>query len=228
MKAILLSAGYGTRLMPFTKNKPKCLMRIKNKILLDIWVEKLLKLGIKEILINLHYKKEKIIKHIEKSNYKNYIKFVIEKKLLGTAKTLILNQNFYKSTEVMLIHSDNLCIDNLKKFLLAHKKRPKKCLMTMLAFDTTSPETCGILELDKKGIVKKIFEKKKNSPGNLANGAVYILSRKLTKLLKKKKYYDFSTEVLPKLFGRIYVYKTNMPFIDIGTPENLKKSQNLL
>ena len=77
----------------------------------------------------------------------------------------------------------------------------------------------------KKGIVKQIFEKKNNPPGNLANGAIYILSRKLTSFLKNKKYIDFSNQVLPILLGKIYTYNTKKPFIDIGTLKNYKKSQ---
>ena len=80
MKAILLSAGYGTRLMPLTKKKPKCLMKIKKKVLLDFWIEKLLKIGIKDILINLHYKRDKVEKHISKSKYKKFLTTTTEKK----------------------------------------------------------------------------------------------------------------------------------------------------
>lgn len=228
MRAILLSAGYGKRLLPLTKNKPKCLLKIKGKVLLDLWLDKLINLGIKKILINVHYKKEMIIKHIKKSKYRNFVKIIEETKILGTAKTLIVNYDFYKSSDLMLIHSDNLCIDDLRKFLIAHKKKPKNCLMTMLAFNTLTPETCGILKLNNKGIVTKMYEKKKNSPGNLANGAVYILSKKLTKNLQKHNYFDFSLDVIPTLMGKIFVYKTNAPFIDIGTPKNFKKSQILL
>ena len=95
MKAILLSAGYGTRLMPYTKNTPKCLMKINDKPLLEFWIEKLLKIGFTSILINLHYKKEKVIRFISKSKYKKFLKTSVEDKLLGTAQTLITNYDFY-------------------------------------------------------------------------------------------------------------------------------------
>ena len=45
LKAILLSAGFGTRLRPLTENIPKCLIKVKGKPLLDIWLSKLEKLG---------------------------------------------------------------------------------------------------------------------------------------------------------------------------------------
>ena len=55
MKAILLCAGKGLRLRPYTNNIPKCLMPIKGKPLLEIWLEKLFSAGITNILINAHY-----------------------------------------------------------------------------------------------------------------------------------------------------------------------------
>ena len=213
--------------MPLTKSKPKCLIEVKGKPILDIWIEKLINLGIKKILINLHYKKDLVAKHIYKNKYRKYIELSFENKLLGTARTLIKNYNFYKSSDVMLIHADNYCLENLNNFLRAHKKRPTNCLLTMMTFKTNNPKDCGIIKLNNNGVVQKIFEKKKNAPGKIANGAVYILTRKLTLLLKNSSYNDFSTEVLPKFLGKIYTYQTYKPFLDIGTIKNLKKSQLL-
>ena len=202
-------------------------MKIKNKVLLDFWIEKLLKIGIKDILVNLHYKKDQVIKHISKSKYKKFISTTIEKRILGTAKTLISNYEFYKTSDVMLIHSDNYCIDSLKKFISSHRKRPKKCLMTMMTFKTDDPKNCGILKISKNGVVKKIYEKKKKVYGNIANGAIYILTKKFLKLIKNKNYKDFSTEVLPKFVGRIFTYHTTQPLIDIGTLKKYKLAKKI-
>ena len=69
MKALLLSAGFGTRLKPYTKNLPKCLMKINDKPLLDYWIHALFSSGIKEILINTHYLSKKVEKFIISSKY---------------------------------------------------------------------------------------------------------------------------------------------------------------
>ena len=97
--------------------------------------------------------------------------------------------------------------------------------MTMLTFRTDTPSSCGIVELNEHGVVIGFHEKVSNPPGNLANGAVYILSTDLIASLEKET--DFSTEVLTKLVGKIYTYNTNMPFVDIGTPEAYKKANSL-
>ena len=59
-------------------------------------------------------------------------------------------------------------------------------------------------------------------PGNLANGAVYLLSPEFLQLARKRFFgaTDFSTEILPALMGRIYTYTTHEVFIDIGTPQS--------
>jgi len=125
----------------------------------------------------------------------------------------------------MLIHADNYCLADLQAFIKAHKSRPEECLMTMLTFRTDTPSSCGIVELNEQGVVIGFHEKVSNPPGNLANGAVYILSTDLIASLEKET--DFSTEVLTKLVGKIYTYTTDMPFLDIGTPEAYKKANSL-
>ena len=67
MKAILLATGYGTRLRPITNSIPKCLVKIKNEPLLNIWLEKLTKVGIEKILINTHYLSKQVENFVDKS-----------------------------------------------------------------------------------------------------------------------------------------------------------------
>jgi mannose-1-phosphate guanylyltransferase len=72
-------------------------------------------------------------------------------------------------------------------------------------------------------------EKVDHPPGNLANGAIYLLSSKFFQILATE-FRDascFSTQILPKLMGRIYTYKTNAPLIDIGSPEAYIKANQL-
>ena len=55
IKALLLSAGFGTRLRPLTLNTPKCLVKINGKTILQYWLTKLEDIGVESILINTHY-----------------------------------------------------------------------------------------------------------------------------------------------------------------------------
>jgi mannose-1-phosphate guanylyltransferase len=76
--------------------------------------------------------------------------------------------------------------------------------------------------LNERGVVNGFYEKIKEPPGNLANGAVYILSSELLKILgnDSNNFKDFSAEILPKFIGKIFSYETQEIFIDIGKPES--------
>jgi mannose-1-phosphate guanylyltransferase len=221
MRAILLAAGYGTRLRPLTDKTPKCLVPIKGKPLLQIWLERLTAAGIGPFLVNTHYLADQFDAFIGSSPYNNQVTLVNETDLLGTAGTLIANLNFFHGTDGFLIHADNYCLADFSAFVKSHQSRPPECVMTMMTFRTDTPATCGIVELDKRGVVFGFHEKVKSPPGNLANGAVYILSAELLQRLgnELKNVTDFSTQVLHRFVGRIYTYETSEVFLDIGTPE---------
>lgn len=226
MRAILLAAGFGTRLRPLTDTVPKCLVPIKGQPLLDIWLQNLTNADIGPFLVNTHYLAEKVSIFIRSSAYGDQVTLIHEPQLLGTAGTLIANLGFLGSEDALLVHADNYCRQDFKLFVSAHRQRPAECVMTMMTFRTDNPSSCGIVELDDRGIVVGFHEKAEFPPGNLANGAVYILSREFLKILAEElsDATDFSTEVLPRFVGKIYSYETNMPFLDIGTPETYLKA----
>ena len=230
MKAILLAAGFGTRLRPLTNSVPKCLVPINNKPLLLIWLERLTDAGVKCFLINTHYLAQNVSEFVSSSEFNDKCKLVYEENLLGTAGTLLNNLSFVGNGDCMLIHADNFCLANFSEFQIAHKNRPKNCLITMMVFETDIPSECGIVEIDENGVLIGFHEKVNNPPGNLANGAVYLLSSEFISILKNEYYFvsDFSTEVLINFLGEIYTYKTEEIFIDIGSPEKYLKANNLV
>ncbi len=224
MRALLLAAGLGTRLRPITNTTPKCLVDINGRPLMDYWLELLGNGGISEILINLHYKPEAVRSYVESSIYHERITIVYEEKLLGTGGTLLKNKEFFKHEPLMLVHADNLSMFDVNAFTQRYEKRGNGVEITMMTFDTTEPEACGIVELDEDGIVKAFHEKVINPPGNLANGAVYILSPVVLDFIVSlgNETVDFSTEVLPHFMGRINTFHNDIYHKDIGTIENLR------
>ena len=225
MKAILLAAGLGTRLRPITDNIPKCLVSIKGVPLLGVWLKRLKTGGIGPFLVNTHYLDEQVKDFVKSGDFNADVTLVHEPELLGTAGTLKHNLDFFSGQEGMLIHADNYCLANLEEFVSAHYRRPDGCVMTMMTFKTDAPSACGIVELNNEGVVIGFHEKVPNPPGNLANGAIYILSKELVSQFNNRFscVTDFSTEVIPALVGKIYAYQTDMSLIDIGTVENYNK-----
>ena len=225
MNAILLSAGYGSRLRPLTLERPKCLIKIKNREILSIWINKLHKINVKKILVNTHYLHKKVENFINKQKYKD-VTLSHEKELLGTAGTLINNINFYDGEDGLLIHADNYTNDDLDKFITFHKLNRGNALMTMFLFRTNDIKNCGIVELNKKKYISNYIEKPNHHNSNLANGAIYILTDKLINLIKSDfiNASDFVNDIIPKISDRIICYETKEKFIDIGTLENLNKA----
>ena len=230
MKALLVAAGLGTRLRPITNTIPKCLVPINGVALLDIWLESLSNFGIDSFLINAHHLANKVNDHIAASPYKEKINLVYEGRLLGTAGTLRSNLDFFNNQDGFFAHADNYCLADFKEFLTVHKNRPKGCLLTMMVFETNEPEKCGIVELDNQGVVLNFYEKILNPPGNLANGAIYLLSSEFLKTFKNqfKNSKDFSLDVIPHFMGKIYTYKTKAKIVDIGTITNYNELNNSL
>jgi len=224
MRALLLAAGLGTRLKPITDLLPKCLVPIGGIPLLDIWLEKLVQVGVKDVLINTHYRHEMVEQHISGSPYSGYITTAYESKLLGTAGTLLKNLDFFGSEDALLIHADNYSLESLDRFITNHRHRPAECFFTMMTFRTPDPTSCGIVNVDNKGVVRQFHEKVKYPPGNLANAAIYILSSEMLQILRERfsAARDFSLDIIPYFIGHIYTYETHAALIDIGTPDRYK------
>lgn len=222
MKALLLAAGFGTRLRPLTDNIPKCLVDINGKPLLQIWLDLLEDGGVNDILVNTHYLADKVKKFLDLSLQKEHITVVYEEKLLGTGGTLLKNRSFFGNEPILLIHADNLSSFELAAFKHRHENRPVGTEITMMTFRTDAPQSCGIVELDEKGIVVAFHEKVTNPPGNLANGAVYILEPAIMNFLAglNKEEIDFSNEVMPHFIGKIYTFNNEVYHRDIGTLES--------
>lgn len=221
MKVLLLAAGLGTRLKPLTDTVPKCLVPIHGQPLLHIWLKRLSAAGAGPFLVNTHYLAPKVSDFVQSSPYSAVVSLVNEPELLGTAGTLIENLGFFGDSDGMLLHADNYCLADLWAFQQAHLNRPAHCWMTMMTFRTQTPSSCGIVEIDQHGVVVGFHEKVSNPPGNLANGAIYLLSGELMQWLRTltPSPKDFSTEVIGRLLGRIFTYETDAAFLDIGTPE---------
>lgn len=231
MKAILLAAGFGSRLAPLTDNIPKCLVPISGKPLLGLWIDKLIALGVSDILINTHYLSTQVKAYIESHPHRGHITLVHETKLLGTAGTLVTNQDFWKDEICFVIHADNYCGSDLSAMLKAHQSRPSDSLATLLLFETQQPESCGIVRLDHRSFICEFYEKQPADYGTLASGALFIFSpevyRNFFSTLEKGQFYEISLDIIPKMLGNIQGWMVDSYYLDIGTPSNYQLAQSL-
>ena len=228
IRALLLAAGLGTRLRPVTDDCPKCLIPIGGRPLLEHWLCTLYKNDICNVLVNVHHHRNLVESFLSRKRFRLWVSSVYEANLLGTAGTLRKNISYFKDCTVLLVHADNWCQCDFEKFVEFHTtSRPAGTAITMMTFRTPTPSTCGIVELDSKGIVTKFHEKVSEPPGNLANGAVYLFeSEVLDWIMDNDTLNDFSTEVLPQFIGRIATWENKGIHRDIGQIESLLEAQH--
>ncbi len=229
MKAFLLAAGLGTRLRPITDSVPKCMVPVMHRPLLDYWMELL---GVArcctEILINTHYLPDPVRRYVEHSPIRHKVHLLHEEALLGTAGTLARHAPRLRAAAVFVAHADNLTLFDINEFQLAYQNRPAGCVGTMMTFETDSPSSCGVLELDAVGIIRGFHEKVVDPPGNLANAAVFIFAPEgldiITKLAEQGAT-DISRDVIPHLLGRLSTWRNDVYHRDIGSPASLAAAE---
>ena len=124
MKAIILAAGLGTRLFPFTKNKPKALVEVQGKPLIQHQLEKLKNAGFTQVLVNIHYYGEQIIEFLDKHNNFGLEIYISDERdeLLDTGGALRKASDFIRGDEPVLIHNvDVLSNISLREMLDSHR-----------------------------------------------------------------------------------------------------------
>ncbi|MFC1828521.1 sugar phosphate nucleotidyltransferase [Thermodesulfobacteriota bacterium] len=146
MKAMILAAGFGTRLLPFTEHTPKPLFTIAGSPLLDRMIGALLHAGCKEIIINTHHLHRKISAFIEKNDYPVPIHIRHEPDILGTAGGIKNVEDFWDDSPFFVVNSDIVTDVDLRKvyhFHLSHNSPVTLVLHNDTEFNTVSVNDRG-------------------------------------------------------------------------------------
>jgi mannose-1-phosphate guanylyltransferase len=226
-RALLLSAGLGTRLRPLTDRIPKCLVAVKGKPLLGYWLDRVFEGGVERAIVNTHYLADQVRDYCRGSPWAARIDLVHEPEILGTAGTVRANVGaLHGQGPVFLAHADNLSVFDMAAFSAAHAGRPSPTIGTMMTFVTDRPRECGIVELDRQGIVTAVHEKVERPPGNLANAAVFLLEESvLDWVAGHPQATDFCRDVVPPLAGKWFTFFNATYHRDIGTENALARAE---
>ena len=177
MKAVILAAGEGRRLRPFTETMPKVMLPVANKPILEYVIDAVKKSGVSEIIIVVGYKKEVIMEYFK--SYKNVkITYVTQDKQLGTAHALLQAKNHVKGPFIVL-SGDNI-ID--KKSILNLIK--DKSEYSMLIKENPQPSKYGVVFIEKSKL-KKIVEKPRDEVGKFISTGIYKLPNSIFGEIKK-------------------------------------------
>ena len=204
-KVVIMAGGRGMRLRPLTKNIPKPMLKVGNKPILQIIIEKFKKSGYKNFVICVNYK-SKIIKDFFSDGTKFGVKieYVDEKRRMGTAGALSLFKLKPKKP-FFVINGDLLTNLDFEKLIDFHYEHNSKATMCVSEYNIESPY--GEVKLDVENIIN-IAEKPIHK--FFVNAGVYVLDPSCIDLVPKK-FYDMTS-----LFKKIIIDKNKVISFPIG------------
>ncbi|MCE5215182.1 MAG: NDP-sugar synthase [Methanobacterium sp.] len=222
IKAVLMAGGKGSRIRPLTLSRPKPIIPVANRPLIEYVVEKIRNSGCNELVVTLSYLKNQIKNLLKKDYSEMNIRFSVEKTPLGTAGGVKKAAKYLDDTFFVL--SGDVLVDlDLDKLLAFHKKN--KSLATMLLTTVDNPSHFGIAVMDDTNKIIRFLEKP--SPENvfskIANTGTYVLEPEILDYINtEKSEIDFSKDIFPQLIEEkagIFGYVLDGYWNDVGRPK---------
>ncbi len=228
--ALILAAGEGTRLRPLTLERPKPMVPIAGRPLLDYTVGWLRDQGILDIAINLHYKPEVIVQHFgDGSALGVRIHYSHEPRILGTAGAARKIKAWVDGRPLIVVYGDVLTDLDLRALLQCHARVSQQdaaAAVTMSLYHVPNPTEVGLVGMDGTGKVNRFLEKPKPSEvfTDLANAGILVLQPMVLDLIPENTFCDFGMHIFPMLLqSGLSIYGWVIPegtyLLDIGSPE---------
>ena len=222
VKAVILAGGLGTRLRPLTYSKPKPMLPIGQKPILEHLISWTKKAGIKSIVLCVSYLKESIEDYFEDGNkFGVNIEYAIAKKPLATAGQLKTAEKFIDE-DFVCIYGDSIFNFNLKNMIKQH--RIKKAFVTMSLNEYKTNLSYGVIETSKSGRVINWNEKPEIKAN--VNMGCYVMNPKVFNLIPKNKPYGMDDVIIKAMKKKEVVnsFITKNGFTDIGNKESYKQA----
>ena len=224
MKAFLLAAGVGSRLRPLTDVKPKCLLEVGGRPLLDRWLEAFDRAGVDEVLVNLHHLPDVVRLHLAGRTGPPRVRTFFEPELLGSAGTLLANRQWVEEEKFFLAcYADNLTDFELRSLIETHRERGAAA--TLAVFHSENPSAGGVVELDAFGRVIGFVEKPSEPVCDLTNAGMYVFGPGVIDEIDDRLPQDIGYDLMPRLVGRAQAVLVEGYFRDIGTPDAYRQAR---
>lgn len=228
LKAIILSAGEGSRMRPLTLTKPKTMLPVAGKPIIQYNIESLRDNGITDILLIVHYKEEIVRNYFgDGSDFGVNISYKTQKDFLGTANAISYGEDFIDNSIIVLngdiILDDEIIHEIIKKYNYLSPDT------LMLLTEVEDPSAFGVVEIEN-GNIKNIVEKPKReeAPSNLVNAGIYIFNKDIFDKIRETEIsergeYEITDSVSLQIEDNKTVigHKTSKDWIDVGRPWEL-------
>ena len=223
MKAMILAAGFGTRLQPLTHQVPKPMVPILNRPILEHTIHLLRTHGIRDITVNLHHLPEMIQEYFgDGKDFGVQLHWSHEPEILGTAGGIKKAQKFLEGESFLVINSDVVVDIDLSKVISFHKAQGSA--LTLVARKGDSPEQCDPIAVDDNDrIVHMVGTSSKDMPSDTTRilfTGIQVMEPEIFDRIPENKFYGTTTDVFPGMLEDelpLFVYWHHGYWKDIGT-----------
>jgi NDP-sugar pyrophosphorylase family protein len=153
MKALILAAGLGTRLRPYTDHTPKPLFTVAGKTLLDITIAKLIEAGCTAVIINTHHLHEQIEQFVARQTYAISIQTRYEPRILGTGGAIKNVSDFWNDQPFMVVNADVVSTIDFKAVYDFHCQHPYSATLVLADDSQFNSVAC-----DRAGFVTRFYQ----------------------------------------------------------------------
>ncbi|MCR3921606.1 MAG: sugar phosphate nucleotidyltransferase [Firmicutes bacterium] len=219
MKAIIMAGGEGSRLRPLTCDRPKPMVPLINRPMMEHIVTLLKRYGLTEIGVTLQYLPEQIEHYFgDGQEFGVTMRYFIEDSPLGTAGSVKNSGSFLDET-FMVISGDALTDFDLQKAIEFH--RHKGGVATLVLTSVEKPLDYGVVIADAEGEITQFLEKPSWGEvfSDTVNTGIYILEPEVLAFIPDKTKFDFSQDLFPLLMANgypLYGYIAEGYWCDIG------------
>lgn len=219
----IMAGGFGTRLRPLTDNCPKPLLKVGNKPILEIILQRFIDAGFHNFYISTHYLPEMIRDHFgDGSKWNVKISYVHEEKPLGTGGALGLLPKTIEKLPLIMINGDVLTNLDICALLNYHVKENAVATMCVREYDYQIPY--GVVDKDGNRVIGM---SEKPTYKFQVNAGIYVVTPKLFKEVKKHTKIDMPTllELYIKKNDKVVLYPLTEYWLDIGQMNEYKQAQ---
>jgi mannose-1-phosphate guanylyltransferase/phosphomannomutase len=191
MKAVVMAGGEGSRLRPLTLHRPKPLVPVVNKPVMQHILELLAHHGIRDIVVTLHYLAEEIEEYFgDGSEFGVNLEYTVEDTPLGTAGSVKKAQHLLRDDTFLIISGDALTDVDLTALIQYHRER--RSLATLCLTRVESPLEYGVVITDNAGRIRRFLEKPEWSEvfSDTVNTGIYVLEPEVLDYMEPEKVYD--------------------------------------
>ena len=225
--AILLVGGFGTRLMPLTKNTPKPMLTVAGVPVTEHQLAMAKVAGITEIVLATSYLSEVFIPYFgDGSKWGMKIKYAVEKEPLGTGGAIRNAAKLLDTNEsVVILNGDVLSSHNLSEQIRQHELHDAD--VTLHLTQVEDARAFGCVPTDSNGRVTAFLEKMENPITNQINAGCYVFNPRVISTIPLDTVVSVEREIFPQLVAQgasVFGYVENAYWLDIGTPRALLKA----